>query len=163
MNKLVLFLCFLLAINFSQSVVIDGVDIDDVYDKATVVAKGLAKSNEYKCYSILKSKRSAILREIVEIINDFKSGDNWTSIAGKHFLFLLINNDFTSKCRVSEIAAEAMDFITPNGIYRLGSNMVGNSQTLQTYADEFVRANNLDGKLIAAGKMLKLVTGLWVY
>ena len=163
MNKLVLFLCFLLAINFSQSVVVDGVDIDDVYDKATVVAKGLAKSNEYKCYSILKRKRSAILSEIVKIINDFKSGDNWTTIATKHFIFLLINDDFTSKCRVSQIAAEAMDFITPNGIYTLGSNMVGNSQTLQTYADEFVRANNLDGKLIAAGKMLKLVTGLWVY
>ena len=163
MNKLVLFLCFLLAINFSQSVVVDGVDIDDVYDKATVVAKGLANSNEYKCYSILRSKRSAILSEIVKIINDFKSGDNWTTIATKHFIFLLFNDDFTSKCRVSQIAAEAMDFITPDGIYRLGSNMVGNSQTLQTYADEFVRANNLDGKLIAAGKMLKLVTGLWVY
>ena len=45
MNKLGLLVCFLLAINFSQSEVVDGVDIDDVYDKATVVSKGLAKNN----------------------------------------------------------------------------------------------------------------------
>ena len=162
MNKLGLLVCFLLAINFSQSTIVDGVDIDDVYDKATVVAKGLANNNEYKCFNILKRKRSTILNEIVKIIGEFKNGDNWTKIAGKHFLFLIINNDFTTNCRVSEIAAAAMELIEPTGIYRLGSNMVGNSQTLQAYADEFVRANNLDGKLIAAGKMIKLITGLYV-
>ena len=33
MNKLGLFIGFLLVNNFSQSVVVDGLDIDDVYDK----------------------------------------------------------------------------------------------------------------------------------
>ena len=163
MNKLGLLVCFLLAINFSQSEVVDGVDIDDVYDKATVVSKGLAKNNEYKCYRDLVKYRNQIIQQIVGIIKDLKNGKKWSSILLSRGIAFLFFGDFTSNCRVGDLGTEAMEFVEPTGIYRLGSNMVGNSQTLQTYADEFVRASNLDGKLIAVGKMLKLITGLWVY
>ena len=123
----------------------------------------MAKNNEYKCYRDLVKYRNQIIQQIVGIIKDLKNGKKWSSILLSRGIAFLFFGDFTSNCRVADLGTEAMEFIEPTGIYRLGSNMVGNSQILQTYADEFVRASNLDGKLIAVGKMLKLITGLWVY
>ena len=162
MNKLGFLFFFLLAIGFSKSVVIDGVDISDIYDKVAIASQGMTNNNEFKCYKDLVKYRSQIINEIVQMINDVKKGYDLALVGAIHSFTLSFYGGFMTNCRIGDIIAQAMGFIKPEGIFYLGNNMVQNSQTLQVIADEFVRASNLNGKLIAVGKMVKLITGFYV-
>ena len=70
MNKLGLFFCFLLANSYTQSAEIDGIDVNELYDKFVIIAKGMTDNTEYKCSNILIKNKNTILLKVEEVVRN---------------------------------------------------------------------------------------------
>ena len=78
MNKFGLFLCVLLTINYAQSSVVDGLDINDIYDKFVVISKGMADSTAYKCSANLLKNKQKIISTIEIYLMMSKEENQWS-------------------------------------------------------------------------------------
>ena len=159
MNKLGLFLCFFLAISYAQSEVVDGIDVDDVYDKFVIIAKGLADSNEYKCSNQLSNNRNKILPRVVELIKNLKDKD---AIAGalSGFAQLISIRGIIDDCNIWDTIGKLLSIMKAEGISNMGQNMKDNASELEGLIKELTEANNQDTRLLVIGKIIRKITGI---
>ncbi len=160
MNKLGLFLCFFLAISYAQSEVVDGIDVDDVYDKFVIIARGLADSNEYKCSNQLSNNRNTILPRVVELIKNLKDKDAIRgALTGFAFQLILIDGIFDD-CNIWDTISKLLSIMTASGISNMGQNMKDNASELEGLIKELTEANNQDTRLLVIGKIIRKITGI---
>ena len=160
MNKLGLFLCFLLAISYTQSEVIDGLDINELYDKFTIIAKGMAETTEYKCANSLINNKAKILPEVENIMKSLNNEQELMSKLIGAGLKLFMIDGFATDCNLQSIMEIAPKITKAEGIRNMGNNMINNADELETIFKEFTNASDLDGKLIVIGKIIRKITGI---
>ena len=160
MNKLGLFLCFLLAISYAQTEVIDGLDVNELYDKFTIIAKGMAETTEYKCSNILISKKAKILPVVEDILKSLK---NEQELMGKIIsggLKLIMIEGLPENCNLNKVMEVLPTISKAAGITKMGQNMIDNASNLETLFKEFTAASNIDGKLMVVGKIVAKIVGI---
>ena len=160
MNKLGLFFCFLLAISYVQTQVVDGLDIDVLYDKFVGIAKGMAETTEYKCSNTLQTHKTTI-RPVVEDI--MKSLGNQQELMGKIVsagLKLLMIEGLADNCNLGKVLEIIPKITKAEGIRNMGQNMVDYATDIEALFKEFSEAADAEGKNIAIGKIIRKITGL---
>ena len=160
MNKFGLFLCFILAIGYAQSSIIDGIDMNDFYEKFIQISKGMSDSNSYKCASTLARHKTKVLEMVEKVVKDVKGGKSLTDALISNAIGLVFLDGFSTDCNVSSIISIAPELLKVKGIQTVGSNLVKNASDIENYIDEFMKAENLDGKLLAIGKIIRAATGI---
>ena len=160
MNKFGLFLCVLLAISYAQSSVVDGLDINDIYDKFVVISKGMADSTAYKCSANLLKNKQKIISTIENILNDVKGGKSVVDALIGRAVGLMFLDGFFDDCNVGSIISIAPDLLKVKGIQQVGQTVIQNASELENLFTEFTAAEDLDSKLIVIGKVIKSATGL---
>ena len=159
MNKFGLIL-FLLAITFTQQIDYSDIDVNAIYDKFVIVAKGLSTTNDYQCSAVLNSKKAEILVIINNMITELKNGAKFSSVALKYGLKLLGVDGMSTKCKAWELVTKVLALLEKDGIKETGYRIVNNTASIYAAIQEFKDAADLDGKLVAAGKAIRFILGI---
>ena len=160
MKKFELFFCFLLAISYTQSEVIDGIDVDELYDKLINFAKGMAKTNEYKCSNILTTHRTAIYPYVVDIIKNLKNPEKLEEIFDTSNIKLWNVDGLRDNCSIDLIKDFLANITQPARIGNLADNIISNAEPISKLLNEYLENTDKDGKLIIIGKIIRIVTGI---
>ena len=160
MNKLALFWCFFLAIGYTESEVIDGLDVTDLYDKFIIVARGMADNNEYKCSNHLENHRAKILPKVENIIRNLKDTSGIATELIGFAIQLSMIEGFVTDCNIKELVSTVLTITTADGIKKMGQNMIDNASALEGLIQELTAATNQDTRLLVIGKIIRKVTGL---
>ena len=160
MNKLGLFFCFLLAISYTQSEVIDGIDVNELYDKFVIIARGLADNNEYKCSNILLNNKNKILPRVEDIVRNLKNENGLTNALAGAAGQLGLLSGFVSDCNIVEVISIISTITKADGIKKMGQNMIDNATELEGLFKDFTAATTEEGKLIVIGKIIRKITGI---
>ena len=159
MNKFGLLL-FLLAISFTQQLDYSDIDINAIYDKLIIVAKGFSPSGTTQCSAVLNSKKTEILAVVNEFIEEVKKGASMGSIAIKYGLKLMAIDGMGDKCKALSVVSKVMALLNQQGIKDTGYRIVNNAANIYNTVEEFKSAADLDAKLVVAGKIIRYVIGI---
>ena len=159
MNKFGLLL-FLLAITFTQQIDYSDIDIDAIYDKLIIVAKGFSTTGDYQCSAVLNSKKAEILTIVNNMINEIKNGAKFSSIALKYGLKLMGVDGMSTKCKALDLVTKVLALLDKDGIKETGYRIVNNTGSIYNAIQELKDAADLDGKLVAAGKIIRYIFGI---
>ena len=157
MNKFILFLCFLLSTSFIKSEVINGIDVNDLFDKFIVISKGLTDNTEYKCTKILTENKDEMVKVTENAIKK-KQGLSSALFAGVSQLIFVPG--FAQDCNVGSIMIIVQDLLKAEGIKRMGQNMIDNANELETLFKELKEASDNNTRLIVIGKIIRKITGI---
>ena len=162
MNKLGLLIC-LIAISFTtQKINLQDIDIPALYDKVVYIAKGMCENTEYKCSNNLVKNKEALLKIINDAIEDYNKGTGLVELLAKYAIKLYLVKDFMTDCKVAEIGAKVVTLTTEKGLKDLGYNIIEYTTDIINHIGEFKNAADLNDKLVAAGKILKVLLGIAV-
>ena len=160
MNKLGLFFCFLLAISYVQTEVIDGLDVNELYDKFVIIAKGMAETTEYKCSNTLNTNKATILPVVEDILKSLKNEQELMGkIVSGGFKLMMIQG-FAENCNLANVLEIVPKITKAEGIKNMGQNMINNADDLEALFKEFTGASDTEGKNIVIGKIIRKITGL---
>ena len=161
MNKLGLLLCFLLTFSYSKSEDIDGIDASMVYDQLISVTKGMAQTTEYKCSNTLKNNRDKIFPKFESIIKSLKNENDFLNELFTSAIQLFTVMD-PKDCNLYDIIAKFPNLLKAKGIEDMGKNMIDHASEIEGLINEFKKATDKEGKLIATGKIIRVITGIFV-
>ena len=160
MNKFGILLCFLLAFNYSTAA-LPQIDIDQMYDWFVIVIKGMASSTEYKCANTLIQNKETIVKEIKAAIEEIKNGASVKTALMTHGLKLMGVPGLITNCKVMEIVGNIDKYFKAAYIQQIGYNLVQHSTEIESLIQEIIKSD-VEGKLLAVGKMIRTVTGFEV-
>ena len=160
MNKLGLFFCFILAISYAQTTVIDGLDVNELYDKFTIIAKGMAETTEYKCSNVLIAKKPVILPVVEDIMKSLKNEQELTGKIISGGIKLLMVEGLADNCNLNKLIEVLPTITKADGIKKMGQNMIDNASNLETLFKDFTKATTEDGKLMVVGKIVAKIVGV---
>ena len=153
-------LLFLLAISFTQQLDYSDIDINAIYDKLIIVAKGFSPSGTTQCSAVLNTKKAEILVILKNAINEIKNGGSMTSVLIKYGLKLVGIDGMSSKCKAWEVVSKVTALLTKDGIKPRWYRIVNNAANIYNTVEEFKNAADLDAKLVVAGKVIRYVVGI---
>ena len=157
------FLISLLILGFSiQAINLEEIDLDMIYDKIVILAKGLSQNGEEKCSANLVKNKEKLMNIIQLVIADLNKGDELPAIIARYTLKILAVPGFVGECKVFDLVAKVMALKEEKGIKDIGYNLINNSAAIVAYIEEFKNAADLDAKLVVIGKIIKVVTDLEV-
>ena len=159
MNKFGLIL-LLLAISFCQAEIDTQIDINAIYDYLVIVAKGFSTTNNYQCSAVLNSKKTEILDIINQLLTEIENGKKLSDLAFSYGLKLLAVDGMGDKCKALDVIAKLLALITQQGIKDTGYRIINNSGNIYNAVTEFRDAADLNGKLVAAGKIIRYSIGI---
>ncbi len=160
MNKFGLFLCVLLAISYAQSSVVDGLDINDIYDKFVVISKGMADSTAYKCSANLLKNKDSLIPIITNITNAIKRGKTlYEAFLENDSAFGQIEGIFDD-CNINNNLVIIFFLTSEEGIKQFGKNIDKNADTLENLFNELMTTLDMDSKLLVVAKIIKITTGI---
>ena len=159
MNKVGLFICFLLAISFTKSEEIDGIDVDEVYGKLIIITKGMAKTAEYKCSNTLNNKKDEILPVVKDAVRNLKNTEEISNILGT-LAVKLFKTGVLNDCNVINIISFVSNILKPDGIRNLGYNIKNNVNPLSGLLQEYFQASDKERKLFVLGQIIRIITGV---
>ena len=158
MNKFLLFLCFLLAIGFTQSEVIDEIDVTDVFEKFLKISKGLTNNTEYKCTKILTNNKARLIRALEDMIRNKK--DLLPTLIGVAAQLIFFADGFSNNCNIGPNFDIVKEITKATGIRKMGQNMIDNATELEGLFNELQNATNNDDRLMIIGKIIRKITGI---
>ena len=149
----------LLAISYTQSEEIDGIDVNALYDNFTIIAKGMAETNASKCSNILIAHKKTLYRVIEAIIKNFNKQEKLEKILTAAALPLLMIPRIVEDCNIKSIIQTVPNLLKAEGIKQMGQNIIDNATELENLFKELFEATD-DGKLIVIGKIIRKITGI---
>ena len=160
---LVLFFGFFLYIRFTQSEEKDEIDVNELYDKITIIAKGMADNTDYKCSNTLINHKKILYPFIEGVIKNLKNQEELEKIMNAEALTLLMIPAFEEDCNINLIIQTVQNLVKVGGIKKLGQNIIDNATELENLFKEFIASSGKDGKLIVIGKIIQKITGITFY
>ena len=160
MNKFGLLLCFLLAFNYSQAALPE-IDIGQIYDYIVVVIKGMTDSSDYKCVNTLTKNKETIVNEIKAAIQEIKNGADIKSTLISHGMKLMTVDGLMTNCKLMDLVMNYSKYLKASYFQQVGYNLVQHSTEIEALIQEIIKSN-IEGKLLAVGKIIRIVTGLTV-
>ena len=155
MNKLGIFLCFLLTISYIKSE--DTVDVNQLYDKFLSIATGLTDGTEYKCKNLLIQNRAKIVGMVEESIKNKEDAQTILMKIAASFIFV---PGFSTNCNVNEIIKVVLEITKAAGIRKMGQNMIDNADRLEQLFAEMKEKTEETEKLEVIGKIARIITGI---
>ena len=162
MNKLELFFCLLLVISFTQTEEIDEYNVTELYDKFTIIAKGMAETNETKCSYILINYRKTIFPVVKAVFENFNDKEKLNKIFTAAALPLMMIPNIVKDCNLNKIIDTLPKFINlkADEIKNIGQTVIDHADELEQIVKEFFGSTEIEGKYIAAGKIIRIITGI---
>ena len=159
MNKFLLFLFFLtIVISVQQT----NIDINKLYDKFAILVRGLANSEDYKCSATLVSKKEQMLGIINKILAEVKAGKKFKDAVYAHLFDFLGVDGLGTNCNLFKVADTFLGLMNEAGVKTIGNNIANNSKAIYGLFNDILTKESLDDKLVAAGKIIKIVTNIYV-
>ena len=160
MNKLGLFLCFLLIVNISADEENDMVG--KVYDIITNLLKGM--SEQGKCSKIFENKKNDILPIVRELVNKLKDGKSSLSEAVVEQGFkLLAIEDVAVDCKAFSLFELFSKITSKDGIKDIGISIQQHADKIHQYVSQIKTTQGISNKIEIAGKMFALIFNFKVY
>ena len=160
MNKLGLFLCFLLIVNISAEEESDMVG--KVYDIIINLLKGM--SEEGKCSKIFERKKTDILPIVKELVNKLKDGKSSLSEAVVEQGFkLLAIEDLAVDCKAFSLFELFSKVTSKDGIKDIGLAIQQHADKIHQYVSQIKSTKGILEKIEIAGKMFALILNFKVY
>ncbi len=160
MNKVELFLCFLLAISYTQSEMIDGIDVDEVYGKLIIITKGMAETAESKCSNTLKDNKDLILPIVKDVIRNLKNTEELQNILKREAFKLFNIPNIITDCRIGNIISFVLNLLKPEGIREFGFNIKNNVNPLSCLLKAYFEASDKEEKLFVLGQIIRIITNI---
>ena len=159
MNK---FGLLLLVLTIGVSVQQTNIDINKLYDKFAILVRGLANSEDYKCSATLVSKKAEMLGIINKILAEIKAGKKFKDAVYAHLFDFLGVDGLGTNCNLFKVADTLLGLMNEAGIKKIGNNIANNSKAIYGLFNDILTKESLDDKLVAAGKIIKIVTNIYV-
>ena len=159
MNK---FGLLLLVLTIGVSVQQTNIDINKLYDKFAILVRGLANSEDYKCSATLVSKKAEMLGIINKILAEIKAGKKFKDAVYAHLFDFLGVDGLGTNCNLFKVADTFLGLMNEAGIKKIGNNIANNSKAIYGLFNDLLTKESLDEKLVAAGKIIKIVTNIYV-
>ena len=159
MNK---FGLLLLVLTIGVSVQQTNIDINKLYDKFAILVRGLANSEDYKCSATLVSKKAEMLGIINKILAEVKAGKKFKDAVYAHLFDFLGVDGLGTNCNLFKVADTFLGLMNEAGIKKIGNNIANNSKAIYGLFNDILTKESLDDKLVAAGKIIKIVTNIYV-
>ena len=160
MNK---FGLLLLVLTIGVSVQQTNIDINKLYDKFAILVRGLANSEDYKCSATLVSKKEQMLGIINKILAEVKAGKKFKDAVYAHLFDFLGVDGLGSNCNLLKVANTLLNLMNEAGVKTIGNNIANNSKAIYGLFNDILTKESLDEKLVAAGKIIKIVTNIYVF
>ena len=159
MNK---FGLLLLVLTIGVSVQQTNIDINKLYDKFAILVRGLANSEDYKCSATLVSKKEQMLGIINKILAEVKAGKKFKDAVYAHLFDFLGVDGLGSNCNLLKVANTLLNLMNEAGVKTIGNNIANNSKAIYGLFNDILTKESLDDKLVAVGKIIKIVTNIYV-
>ena len=159
MNK---FGLLLLVLTIGVSVQQTNIDINKLYDKFAILVRGLANAEDYKCSATLVSKKEQMLGIINKILAEVKAGKKFKDAVYAHLFDFLGVDGLGTNCNLFKVADTFLGLMNEAGIKKIGNNIANNSKAIYGLFNDILTKESLDDKLVAAGKIIKIVTNIYV-
>ena len=154
-----LFFCLFLYISHTQSEEKNEIDVNELYGKITIIAKGMDDNSEYKCSNTLINYKKTLYPIIEGIIKNIKNQEELEKIMNSEALTILKIPAFEEYCNINLIIQTVQNIIKVRGIKKMGQNIIDNATELENLFKELFEATD-DGKLIVIGKIIRKITGI---
>ena len=97
-------------------------------DYLVKILQGLCPNGEAECASIFINHKSQLLHLLTNIINDFRNGDDTTTIMARYiFLIMAIDISLLNKCNITDLIGAMRTFDTLESIQALGNRILTRS------------------------------------
>ena len=160
MNKLGLFFCLLLTISSTHSEEIKDFNITKFQDEFIIISKGMAETTEYKCSNTLINHKKTIFPVVKAVIENFNNKEELEKILAAAAFPLMMIPNFIKDCSLDKIINIIPKLRKAEGIKMIGQNMIDNANEIESLYNEFTEAQDLDGQLMAKGKVIRKITGI---
>ena len=158
-----LFFCLFLYISHTQSEEKNEIDVNELYGKITIIAKGMDDNSEYKCSNTLINYKKTLYPIIEGIIKNIKNQEELEKIMNSEALTILKIPKFEEYCNINLIIQTVPNLVKVGGIKKMGQNIIDNAPELEDLFKEFIASSGKDGKLIVIGKIIQKITGITFY
>lgn len=159
MNKFGLLLLVLtLGVTLQQT----NVDVSKAYDYFVIIVRGMSNSDKYKCSANLVEKKSEILSIVNAFLAELKAGKKASDIMLTYGFKLMKVYDLSNNCNFSTLLNTVLSLVSESGIKKIGNNISTNSAEIYKMVQEMGKGD-INTKLINIGKIIKIVTGIYVY
>ena len=122
----------------------------------------MASTTEYKCANTLIQNKDKIVAEIKAAIEEIKNGANIRSTLISHGIKLMTVPNLLTNCKIMEIVSNIDKYFKAAYIQKVGYNLVQHSTEIESLIQEIIKSDGIEGKLLAVGKIISIVTGFEV-
>ena len=113
--------------------------------------------------NIFINHKSQLLPLLTNIINDFRNGDDTTTILARYmFQIMAVDINLLTKCNVADLVVAMRTFDSVESIQALGNRIADKSQQILSNVQLLQGVEGLENKLFYVGRILSLVLGLTV-
>ncbi len=152
MNKIILLICLILFINISNVASIE--DYNKLYDILISLTKGMARTENAVCSSLLVQKRSTLFPVVKEIAKKIEAGRTISPVT--YFIKLYYIVDDCDLYRLSEVIDEIQ---TESGIRNAGYSIADNSGSIYNIVQEMFTSDDI---FVEIGKIISIVLNYYV-
>ena len=167
MKKFGFFFSLLLIINLSKEIEISPEIMEIIYDKITLVIKGMTTSEEEECYNMLKNEdnKNFLLNIILKIISEISQAQpgQEISIISKYIQEIIqkLGGSFITYCQIEKFLTFYIAIQYYNNrveeLDKVGNNIKRNNQTFFDGTSQLVKTRGTDGKIVLLGKIISAV------
>ena len=162
MNKIAIFLCFILFFNLSNSFELDDETLDKAYDLLVEVLKGMCLNDKKECATAFAKNKDQLIVIIKNIIEEVKKGVDINSIVTKYSIPFLVIDNIGTKCNIIYILRIITNFQSADGIRDIGETIKNNADELYKYIQVILTGETTEVKLYAVGQILALLFNYYV-
>ena len=162
MNKIAVFLFFILFFNFSKSIEVDDATLDKLYDSLIEVLKGMCETGKNECSQAFADNKDQLIVIIKTIIEELNNGADLSTILLKYATQLMLIDNIGTKCNIIYVLRVVTKFQSADGIRDLGKTIEDNADKLFEYFQNILNGGTKEVKLFAVGQIFALLFSYYV-
>ena len=97
-----------------------------------------------------------------KILAEVKAGKKFIDAVKGHLFDFLGVDGLGSNCNLFKVANTLLNLMNEAGVKTIGNNIANNSKAIYGLFNDILTKESLDDKLVAAGKIIKIVTNIYV-
>ena len=157
MKKIDLFFCLLLTFTYTKSEETYIFNLTELYDEFTIISKGMAETNEYRCSKTLINHKKTIFPVVKAALENYNNLNELEKILAAAAIPLMMIPNFVKDCSIAKIIDTLPKLVKAEGIKSMGQNLIDHANEIENIFNE---TTDFDGKLIANGKVIRNITGI---
>ena len=160
MNKFLLFLCFLLAIGYTQSEVINGMNVTEFFENIIKISEGLTDNTEYNCRNILINNKAKLIKVAEDMLKE--DPDLYKALLGSAAQLIFVE-DFASHCNIGKIIGNIIEKTKAEGIRKMGQIMIDNANEIEGLLKVIINTTDNDERFKTIGEIIRKITEITLH